>query len=55
MKQVQELIMTDEIFNQDIENTAKNFKSSEEAVEVFNEMEKIIKSNKCSILWLACQ
>ena len=33
----------------------KNVKSSEEAVEVVNEIEKIIKSKKCSILWLSYQ
>ena len=55
MKQVKDSIMTDEIFNQDIKNTAKNVKSSEEAVDVVNEMEKIIKRNKCKILWLAYQ
>ena len=33
----------------------KNVKSSEEAVEVINEIEKIIKSKKCSILWLSYQ
>ena len=33
----------------------KNVKSSEEAVEVVNEIEKIIKSKKCSIFWLSCQ
>ena len=52
---MKESIMIDEIFNQYIENTAKNVKSSEEAVEVINEIKKIIKNNKCSILWLAYQ
>ena len=52
---MKELIMIDEIFNQDIQNTAKNVKSSEETVEVINEIEKIIKSKKCSILWLFYQ
>ena len=47
--------MIDEIFNQDIQNTVKNVKSSEETVEVINEIEKIIKSKKCSILWLFYQ
>ena len=32
---------------------AKSVKSSEEAVETGNNMEKVIKSNKCNILWLA--
>ena len=43
--------MSDEIANQDIENV----KSSEEVMEVVKEMEKIIRSNKYSILWLAYQ
>ena len=47
--------MIDEIFNQDIQNTAENVKSSDETVEVINEIEKIIKSKKCSILWLFYQ
>ena len=47
--------MTDEIANQDIENTAKRAKSSEEAMEVVKEIEKIIRSNKCNILWVAYQ
>ena len=55
MKQVKESIMINKIFNQDIENTAKNVKSSKEALEVVNEMEKTIKSKKCTILWLAYQ
>ena len=42
--------MIDEIVNEDIEKTAKNVKSSEETVEAINEMEKIIKNNKCNIL-----
>ena len=49
---MKELIMIDEIFNQDIENTAENVKLSEEAVDVVNEMEKIIKTNKCAIVCL---
>ena len=40
MKQVKETIMSDKIANQDIENTAKNVKSSEEAMEIIKEMEK---------------
>ena len=44
--------MIDGMVNEDIKKTGKNVKSSEEAV---NEMEKIIKSNKCNILWLAYQ
>ena len=52
---VKELIMIDEIVNEDIEKTAKSVKSPEEAVEAVNNMEKIIKSNECNILWLAYQ
>ena len=33
----------------------KSVKSPEEAVEAVNNMEKVIKSNKCNILWLAYQ
>ena len=53
IKRVKDSILTDEIANQDIENKAKNVKSLEEAVEVVNEMEEIIRNNKCCILWLA--
>ena len=42
MKQVKESILTAEIANPDIESKAKNIKSSEEAVKVTNEIEKII-------------
>ena len=42
--------MINEIADQGIENPAKNAKSSEETTEVLKEMEKIIRSNKCSIL-----
>ena len=35
--------------------TSKNVKSSEKAVEAVNNIEKIIKSNKYNILWLAYQ
>ena len=41
--------------NIDIEKKAKYINSSEEAVEAVNEMEKIIKSSKYNILWLAYQ
>ena len=47
--------MIEEIVNEDIERTAKSVKSSEEAVEAVNNMEKIIKSEKCNTLWLAYQ
>ena len=55
LKKVKELKMIDKIVNEDIEKTAKSVKSPEDAVEAVNKMEKIIKSNKCNILWLACQ
>ena len=47
--------MIAEIANEDIEKTAKSVKNPEEAVEAANNMETIIKSNKCDILWLAYQ
>ena len=49
---MKESILIGEIANQDIENKAKNVKGLEEAVEVSNEVEKIIKSNKYFLLWL---
>ena len=49
------MIITNEIFNRDIENAMKNVKSSEVAVGIVNEMNKIIENNKCSILWLVYQ
>ena len=45
---------SNEIANQDIENTVKNVKSSEE-VKVFKEMEKVIRSDKYNILSLVYQ
>ena len=45
--------MSDEIVNKNIENLAEKVQSSEEAVEVVKEMEKIIRSYKFYILWLA--
>ena len=45
---------SDEIANQDIENTVKNVKSSED-VKVFKEMEKVIRSDKYNILSLVYQ
>ena len=50
MKNVEESILIDETFNEDIEKAAKNVKSSEEAVEVINKLDKIFKSNKCNSL-----
>ena len=38
-----------------IEKIANSVKNPQEAVEVVNNMEKVIKSNKCNILWLAYQ
>ena len=55
LKHIKESIMNKGIANQNIENTAKNSKSLEEAMEVVKEIEKIIRSNKCSILWLGYQ
>ena len=39
---MKESIMSDEKANQDIENTAKNVKSSEEAMEVIKELKKLL-------------
>ena len=50
MKHVTESIISDEIADQDIENIAKNVRSSDEAMKVSKQMEKIIRINKCSIL-----
>ena len=55
LKKVKESIMGEEIVNEDIEKKAKSVKSPEEAVEAVNNMEKVIKSDKCNILWLAYQ
>ena len=52
-KKMKELIMGEEIVNEKYwKKEAKSGKSSEEAV-AGNNMEKVIKSNKCNILWLA--
>ena len=45
MKDLKESTMIDEIANQDIESAVKNTKSSEEAIKVVKEMEKLIRSN----------
>ena len=50
MKHVTESIISNEIADQDIENIAKNVESSDEAMKVSKQMEKIIRINKCSIL-----
>ena len=55
MKQLKESIMNDENVNKDIEESARKDKNSEVAAEVVKETEKIIKSYKCNILWLAYQ
>ena len=55
LKKVKDSIMIEETVNEDIEKTAKSVKSPDEAVEKVNNMEKVIKSNTCNILWLAYQ
>ena len=45
--------MTEEIVNEDIEKTSNSIKSQDEAVEAVNNMEKIIRSKKPNVLWLA--
>ena len=55
LKKMKDSIMIEETVNEDIEKTAKSVKSPDEAVEKVNNMEKVIKSNKCNILWLAYQ
>ena len=47
--------MGEELVNEDTEKKTKSVKSPEEAVEAVNNMEKVIKSNKCNILWLVYQ
>ena len=42
MKYVKGSIMSDQITNQDIENTAKKVKSSEKVIEVVQEVEKLL-------------
>ena len=54
-KQLEESIMSDKNVNTDIEESARKIKNSDEAAVVVQEMEKIIKSNKCIFLWLAYQ
>ena len=55
MKQPKELIMNDENVNKNIDEPARKVNNSKEATDVVKEVRKIIKSNKCSILWLAYQ
>ena len=45
LKKVKDSIMLEEIASKDTEKTAKSVKSSDEAVEAVNNMEKIVKSN----------
>ena len=45
--------MTEEIVNEYIEKTSNSIKSEDEAVEAVNNIEKIIRSKKSNILWLA--
>ena len=47
--------MIEEIVNEDIEKQQKVLKAQKKQQKQFSNMEKIIKSNKCSILWLAYQ
>ena len=52
-KQVESSIMSNKNLNKNIIESARKFQNSEEVAEVVKEMQKIIKSNKCNILWLA--
>ena len=52
-KQVESSIMSDKNLNANIIESARKFQNSEEVAEAVKEMQKIIKSNKCNILWLA--
>ena len=54
-KQLEESIIDNENVTTDIEESAGKIQNSEEAAAVVQKMEKIIKSNKCNILWLAYQ
>ena len=47
--------MSDKNVNTDTEESVRKVKNSDEAAAVVQEMEKIIKSNKCILLWLAYQ
>ena len=47
--------MSNKNVNQDIEESARKVKNLEKVAEVVKEMEKVIKSNKFSLLWLAYQ
>ena len=47
--------MIKELVNEDFEKTSNSIKSPDEAVDVVSNMEKIIRSKKSNILWLAYQ
>ena len=47
--------MTEEIVNENFVKTSNNIKSLDEAVEAVINMEKIMRSKKPSILWVAYQ
>ena len=50
MKQLKESMISDENVNKDIQESARKVESSKGAVAVVQQMKKIIKSDKCSIL-----
>ena len=50
MKQIKESIMSEENVRRDIKESTRNVKNSDEVAEVAKEMEKTLKSYKCSIL-----
>ena len=50
MKQLKESIMSEENLRRDIKESTRNVKNSDEVAEVAKEMEKTLKSYKCSIL-----
>ena len=47
--------MMEEIVNEDFEKTLNSIKSPDEAADAVNNIEKIIRSKKSNILWLAYQ
>ena len=55
MHKLKESIISNKNVNKDIEESARNVKNSDKVVEVVKNMGNIIRSNKCSILWLAYQ
>ena len=50
MKQLKESIMSEENLRRDIKESTRKVKNSDEVAEVVKEMEKTLKSYKCSIL-----